>query len=25
MTSWHFPALKKSRARIWLSVVLTAG
>lgn len=25
MTSWKFPALKKSRARIWLSVVLTAG
>ena len=25
MTSWHFPALKKSRSRIWLSVVLTAG
>lgn len=25
MTSWRFPALKKSRARIWLSVVLTAG
>ena len=25
MTSWKFPALKKSRARIWLSVVLSAG
>ncbi len=25
MVSWKFPALKKSRSRIWLSVVLTAG
>jgi hypothetical protein len=25
MTSWKFPELKKSRARIWLSVVLSAG
>jgi len=25
MTSWKFPMLKRSRARIWLSVVLNAG
>jgi hypothetical protein len=25
MRTWEFPALKKSKSRIWLSVVLTAG
>jgi hypothetical protein len=25
MTSWRFPALKKTKSRIWLSVTLTAG
>lgn len=25
MRTWEFPALEKSRSRIWLSVVLTAG
>jgi hypothetical protein len=25
MTTWRFPALKRTKARIWLSVTLTAG